>query len=226
MIASASPWRTTLRSASNSVSTKMIRTGPLTYGRARFTAPAVVDLRGGRLEQAARDDRLELVDHLRLDVERLALAHRPLDQRVALLDAQQDLALQHVDRLVLLVVVLQAEHVAGLDVEDLADVAVGLRPDELVAPGLVDAVGQSAHATSRRLSCSDEGLVTHAVTHTPHPTQPSGLSTGRPAASSASARSPTGQARAHTPQETPWNVMRSEERRVGKECRSRWSPYH
>src|SRR5256885_5896000 len=23
-----------------------------------------------------------------------------------------------------------------------------------------------------------------------------------------------------------WNVNRSEERRVGKECRSRWSPYH
>ena len=23
-----------------------------------------------------------------------------------------------------------------------------------------------------------------------------------------------------------WQVMRSEERRVGKECRSRWSPYH
>ena len=22
------------------------------------------------------------------------------------------------------------------------------------------------------------------------------------------------------------NVLRSEERRVGKECRSRWSPYH
>ena len=22
------------------------------------------------------------------------------------------------------------------------------------------------------------------------------------------------------------NIMRSEERRVGKECRSRWSPYH
>ena len=28
--------------------------------------------------------------------------------------------------------------------------------------------------------------------------------------------------------QTPWNLMlaRSEERRVGKECRSRWSPYH
>ena len=27
---------------------------------------------------------------------------------------------------------------------------------------------------------------------------------------------------------TPWstNAVRSEERRVGKECRSRWSPYH
>ena len=25
---------------------------------------------------------------------------------------------------------------------------------------------------------------------------------------------------------TAWNTLRSEERRVGKECRSRWSPYH
>ena len=25
---------------------------------------------------------------------------------------------------------------------------------------------------------------------------------------------------------TPTEIMRSEERRVGKECRSRWSPYH
>ena len=24
----------------------------------------------------------------------------------------------------------------------------------------------------------------------------------------------------------PWQTTRSEERRVGKECRSRWSPYH
>ena len=23
-----------------------------------------------------------------------------------------------------------------------------------------------------------------------------------------------------------WHLLRSEERRVGKECRSRWSPYH
>ena len=25
---------------------------------------------------------------------------------------------------------------------------------------------------------------------------------------------------------TQWALLRSEERRVGKECRSRWSPYH
>ena len=28
------------------------------------------------------------------------------------------------------------------------------------------------------------------------------------------------------PKNTPEHVLRSEERRVGKECRSRWSPYH
>src|ERR1039457_5646724 len=27
-------------------------------------------------------------------------------------------------------------------------------------------------------------------------------------------------------QSRTWNMLRSEERRVGKECRSRWSPYH
>ena len=35
------------------------------------------------------------------------------------------------------------------------------------------------------------------------------------------------EARNHWPQiETVRNALRSEERRVGKECRSRWSPYH
>src|SRR3989442_14608083 len=31
--------------------------------------------------------------------------------------------------------------------EDLADVAVGLRPDELVAPGLLDAIGEVRHGS-------------------------------------------------------------------------------
>src|SRR3712207_7720892 len=30
----------------------------------------------------------------------------------------------------------------------------------------------------------------------------------------------------HSPGTVRWYIIRSEERRVGKECRSRWSPYH
>src|SRR5947207_12098901 len=134
------------------------------------------------------------------NVKCLACAYAALDQRVTLLYPQDDFTGQHVDRLILLVVILQRQHVAGLDVKNLAHVAIGLGPDDLVAPGLLDAVRELAHA---RLSFSDDGMVTHAVTHTPHPTHPSGFSTGRPRSSSASARSPTGQARAHTPHSAP-----------------------
>src|SRR5438874_1909782 len=63
------------------------------------------------------------------------------------------------------------------------------------------------HTADARLSRNEDGEVTHAVTHTPHPTHPSGRITGRPPLSSASAFSPTGQARAHTPHDTPWNVI-------------------
>ena len=41
MIPSASTRLTSVKSASNSVSTKMMSTGPFTYGRARLIAPAV-----------------------------------------------------------------------------------------------------------------------------------------------------------------------------------------
>ena len=36
----------------------------------------------------------------------------------------------------------------------------------------------------------------------------------------------TNTAKAETSTETKKTISRSEERRVGKECRSRWSPYH
>src|SRR6266576_2633170 len=69
---------------------------------------------------------------------------------------------------------------------------------------LFDAGNGVGHASR---SFREEGTVTHAVTHTPQPTQPSGFSTGRPRSSSASAFSPIGHARAQTPHSAPWNVM-------------------
>src|SRR5881392_491004 len=110
-----------------------------------FEPHHVVDFGSRGLEQVGRHHRLELVDHLRLDVDRGSLRHGALDQRIALLDAQDDLAREHVDRFVLLVVVLQRQDVSGLDVEYLADVAVGSGPDQLVAPGLFDAIGEVSH---------------------------------------------------------------------------------
>src|SRR5262249_40738530 len=117
------------------------------------------------------------MDLFRWNVKRFAFPDALLDQRLALLDAQNDFARQHVDRLVFLVVILEGQHVAGLDMQDLADILVRLGPDDLVAPGLLDPIGYIAHAS---LNFREEGIVTHAVTQTPHPTQPSGLSTGRP----------------------------------------------
>src|SRR5207249_2877915 len=118
-----------------------------------FEPHHVVDFGSRGLEQVGRHHRLELVDHLGLDVERGSLRHGPLDQRIALLDAQDDLTREHVDRFVLLVVVLQRQDVSGLDVEDFADVAVGSGPDQLVAPGLFHPVREGGHGTLRTRKC-------------------------------------------------------------------------
>ena len=53
------------------------------------------------------------------------------------------------------------------------------------------------------MSLNDEGVVMHARTQTPHPTQPSARMTGWPSSSMVSAAVPTGQALAQTPQELP-----------------------
>src|SRR2546425_4254526 len=112
-----------------------------------FEPHHIVNFGSRGLEQVGRHHRLELVDHLRLDVERGSLRHGPLDQRIALLDAQDDLAREHVNRFVLLVVVLQRQDVSRLDVEDLADVAVGSGPDQLVPPRLLHTVRQVNHCS-------------------------------------------------------------------------------
>src|SRR6267142_908681 len=61
-----------------------------------FEPDDVVDLGGRSLEQIGRHHRLELVDHFRSDVECRSLRHGALDQRVALLHAEDDLAREHV----------------------------------------------------------------------------------------------------------------------------------
>src|SRR4029077_1662669 len=134
------------------------------------------------------------------NVECLTGAHASLRHRLAPLNSQDDFARKDVNRFILLVVILQRQHLSRLDMENLPHIAVGLRPDDLVSPRLFYSIRQIGHAS---LSFSDEGVVTHAVTHTPQPTHPSGFSTGRPRSSSARARSPIGQARAHTPHSAP-----------------------
>jgi hypothetical protein len=79
------------------------------------------------------------------DVHAFAGPEAALLERGAGSGAEDQLAPEDVHRLVLAVVVLQAEHVAGAHVKDLADVAVGAGPDELIAPRLLDSVGDVGH---------------------------------------------------------------------------------
>ena len=51
---------------------------------------------------------------------------------------------EDVDRLLLPLVPLERQPLAGLDDDELAGVAIGLGPDQLVAPGLRDASGRRA----------------------------------------------------------------------------------
>src|SRR6267378_5541480 len=99
----------------------------------------VVELRGRCLEHVAVRERGHAVAQAGRDVERLARREDAPFQSVTLPGLQLEPAGEEVDRLVLRAVVLQAERVAGADVEDLAHVALGVRPDQLVAPGLLDA---------------------------------------------------------------------------------------
>ena len=65
---------------------------------------------------------------------------------------QDRLALQHVHGLVFHVVVLAAQDVPRFHVQNLPDVAVGPRPDELVAPGLLHPVRNLRHRHSWALA--------------------------------------------------------------------------
>src|SRR5262245_30589659 len=121
----------------------------------------VVELRGGHLHQLGPLDRLVAVDPTCRDVPVVA-GHQLLDADLAgvVLEVEAHPAGRDEDRFVLDHVLLEREPPARLDDQDLAHVAVGDGPDQLVAPLLVDssgaaataAIGHAAHASRTRRS--------------------------------------------------------------------------
>src|SRR5262249_283093 len=63
-----------------------------------------------------------------------------LELALLVLEHESHLAMRDEDRFLLHAMVLEREPVARLDVQYLADVVGGLRPDKLVAPGFLDAL--------------------------------------------------------------------------------------
>src|SRR5207247_3154253 len=88
-------------------------------------------------EDVAVGNRGHPVDGFWRDVDRLARLHLTLDERVPFLDLEQHASRPEENRFVLLIVVLQAERVPRIDVYQLADVPLRLRPVQLVAPRLL-----------------------------------------------------------------------------------------
>src|SRR5712692_342137 len=99
----------------------------------------VVDLRRRDLEDVGVIDCRDSVAGARGQVHRIALAHAHLLQRsVQPTDLDVDRPLTHEQPLVLALVVLKRKGLSLVHVDDLAQVAAGDRPADLVTPGLVD----------------------------------------------------------------------------------------
>src|SRR5205823_2244518 len=95
------------------------------------------DLGGRDLEDVRLFDRRHPVARAGGYVDAVALGHAQLAQRLLVsAELEVDGALDEQDALVLALVVLERERLAPVDVEDLAEVAVGDRPANLVAPWL------------------------------------------------------------------------------------------
>src|SRR5579862_1091076 len=133
-------------------------------------ADDVVELRGRDLDQRAALDRRVAMPSADPDPGAIARSELAIRDRAGgVLERQAEPSLKDVDPLVLRRVVLERQALARLDDEELPDVPVRMRPDELMAPGLLDAPRQrvlgrrrdrigGAHrgpaATQPRTSCS------------------------------------------------------------------------
>src|SRR4029434_7598143 len=111
-----------------------------------FQSDDVVQFRRRRLEHIAILDRRHAMDGLRQDMYGLARVHFELLQLTVDLDLVQKFAGMEIDRLFLPVVILQAQRMACVDVKDLADISLRLRPMKLVPPGLLHSRDDVVHS--------------------------------------------------------------------------------
>src|SRR3954470_15057499 len=118
----------------------------------------IVQLRGTGLEHIGIHHRLDLMDHLGRDVDRLTGFKRPALQALALTGSKGQLAREYVHRLVLHIVILQAEHVTRLHMKNFSDIAVGPGPDQLVAPRLLHSVWHVGHGISLSMGSAWAGI--------------------------------------------------------------------
>ena len=108
-----------------------------------FQANDIVQLGGRYLDDIGVDKRDHAVAQARLDVKRLLRPKLGGGQRIAAFGVfEAQAAVKDHDRLVLAVVILQRKLFPRLDVQDLADVARRLCPDQLMSPGF----GHGAHS--------------------------------------------------------------------------------
>src|SRR5438105_2860496 len=100
----------------------------------------VVELGRGDFEHVALFERFHAVAETRRDVHAVSrLEHASVLRAVLRRALETQPTGEHADRFVLDAVVLKAQRFALAQMQDLSDVTVGMRPDELVAPRLVDA---------------------------------------------------------------------------------------
>jgi len=112
-------------------------------------ADQVIELGRRGLEHVGIGNRLDLVDDPGPDVHRLPSAKGALVELLDGADTEDQFATKDVHRLVLPVVILAAENLARLHVQDLADIAIGAGPYELMSPRLLDAIRNVWHSTLR-----------------------------------------------------------------------------
>src|SRR5262249_19812708 len=107
----------------------------------------VVELGGRHLEDVRVDERAHAVARPGRDVPAVARTEPHGRARVVFAtDLELERARENAHRLVLALVILEAQRLARTDVQDLAHVAVGARPDRLVTPGLRHVLGDNLHS--------------------------------------------------------------------------------